>query len=156
DRVVQATSGGKLRAFAAADGQPLWTAELGGAPAGAAVFLGGVVLQATRTPGVLALDPKDGRVTARLGPRSVPPTPSPAALKPATVGAVIAAEGGQVRLVTPATLEVRWHRALQQSITSPPLVTRKRIFLAAGDRSIRSLKLSSGRQEWAQRVGSRI
>jgi hypothetical protein len=156
DRVLQATTGGKLRAFAAVDGRPLWSADLGGAPAGAAVFLGGVVLQATRTPEIVALDPRDGRVTGRLALESIPLPPEEARLKHGATGAVIAAEGGQIRLVDPATLEVHWHRALAQTITSPPLVTPDRIYLAAGDRSIRSLRLSSGRQTWAQRVGSRI
>jgi len=155
DRVLQPTSGGKLRAFALADGQPLWSTDLGGAPAGSAVFLGGVILQTTRTPELVALDPRDGKVTGRLPLESIPLPPEEARLKHG-VAAVVAAEGGQVRLVTPASLEVRWHRDLGQSITSPPLVTKKRIYMAAGDRSIRSLKLSSGRQEWAQRVGSRI
>ena len=156
DRVLQGTSGGKLRAFAASDGRPLWSADLGGAPAGAPVFLGGVVLQTTRTPEVVAVDPKDGKVTGRLALESIPLPPEEARLKRGVVAAVIAAEGGQVRLVEPAGLTVRWRRALEQSITSPPLVTHDRIYLAAGDRSIRSLKLSSGRQEWAQRVGSRV
>jgi outer membrane protein assembly factor BamB len=154
--VLQGTSGGRLRAFAASDGRPLWSADLGGAPAGAAVFLGGVVLQTTRTPEVVAVDPKDGKVTGRLALESIPLPPEEALLKHGVVAAVIAAEGGQVRLVEPAGLTVRWRRALEQSITSPPLVTPDRIYLAAGDRSIRSLKLSSGRQDWAQRVGSRI
>jgi len=156
DRVLQGTSGGKLRAFAASDGRPLWSADLGGAPAGPATFLGGVVLQTTRTPEVVAIDPKDGRVTGRLALESIPLPPEGAQLRHGVVGAVIAAEGGQIRLVEPAGLTVRWRRALEQSITSPPLVTRDRIFVAAGDRSIRSLKLSSGRQDWAQRVGSRV
>jgi hypothetical protein len=155
EAVVQSTSGGKLRAFAAADGRPLWSADLGGTPAGPAVFLGGVVLQTTRTPEVVALDPQDGHVTGRLPLESIPLPPEEARLKHG-LGAVIAAEGGQVRLVQPASLEVRWRRDLGQSITSPPLVTADRIYLGAGDRSIRSLKLSSGRQKWAQRVGSRI
>lgn len=155
NRVLQATSGGKLRAFALADGQPLWNADLGGAPAGPAVFLGGVVLQTTRTPELVALDPQDGKVTGRLPLESIPLPPEEARLKHG-VAAVVAAEGGQVRLITPGSLEVRWRRELGQSITSPPLVTKDRIYLAAGDRSIRSLKLKSGRQEWAQRVGSRI
>jgi len=43
-----------------------------------------------------------------------------------------------------------------QSITAPPLVTEDRVYVAAGDRSIRALKLSSGRQKWAQRTGSRV
>jgi hypothetical protein len=155
DRVLQPTSGGKLRAFALADGQPLWSADLGGAPAGAAVFLGGVILQTTRTPELVALDPRDGTVTGRLPLESIPLPPEEARLKHG-VAAVVAAEGGQVRLVALGSLEVRWRRELGQSITSPPLVTKDRIYLAAADRSIRSLKLSSGRQTWAQRVGSRI
>ncbi|HEV8198822.1 MAG TPA: PQQ-binding-like beta-propeller repeat protein [Candidatus Polarisedimenticolia bacterium] len=155
DRVLQPTSGGKLRAFALADGQPLWSVDLGGAPAGAAVFLGGVILQTTRTPELVALDPRDGTVTGRLPLESIPLPPEEARLKHG-VAAVVAAEGGQVRLVAPGSLEVRWRRELGQSITSPPLVTKDRIYLAAADRSIRSLKLSSGRQTWAQRVGSRI
>jgi outer membrane protein assembly factor BamB len=155
DRVLQPTTGGKLRAFALADGQPLWSADLGGAPAGPSVFLGGVVLQTTRTPELVALDPKDGKVTARLPLESIPLPPEEARLKHG-VAAVVASEGGQVRLVAPGSLEVRWRRDLGQSITSPPLVTKDRIYLAAADRSIRALKLSSGRQKWAQRVGSRI
>jgi len=109
----------------------------------------------TRTPELVALDPKDGKVTARLPLESIPLPPEEARLKHG-VAAVVASEGGQVRLVAPGSLEVRWRRDLGQSITSPPLVTKDRIYLAAADRSIRALKLSSGRQKWAQRVGSRI
>ncbi|HET8945707.1 MAG TPA: PQQ-binding-like beta-propeller repeat protein [Candidatus Polarisedimenticolia bacterium] len=155
DRILESTSGGKLRAFALADGQPLWSADLGGAPAGPAVFLGGVVLQITRTPELVALDPGDGKVTGRLALESIPLPPEAAWTKHGAA-AVVAAEGGQVRLVDPGSLDVRWRRDVGQSITSPPLVTRDRIYLAAGDRSIRSLKLKSGRQKWAQRVGSRV
>jgi outer membrane protein assembly factor BamB len=155
ERVLQSTTGGKLRAFAAADGRSLWSADLGGASAGAAVFIGGVVLQTTRTPELVALDPQDGRVTGRLALESIPLPPEEARLKHGPA-AVVAAEGGQVRLIQPASLEVRWRRDLGQSITSPPLVTADRIYLAAGDRSIRSLHLSSGRQKWSQRVGSRV
>ncbi|HYV19216.1 MAG TPA: PQQ-binding-like beta-propeller repeat protein [Verrucomicrobiae bacterium] len=155
EAILQATSGGKLRAFAASDGRALWSADLGGLPAGPAVLLWGSVLQTTRTPEVVSIDARDGRVTGRLALESIPMPPEEARPKHA-LAAVIAAEGGQVRLVDPATLKVHWRRDIGQAITSPPLVTRDRIYLGAGDRSIRSLKLSSGRQKWSQRVGSRV
>src|SRR5262249_20861797 len=95
-------------------------------------------------------------VIGRLALESVALPPQEAWLKHTIAAAVIASEGGQIRLIDPATLTVRWRRDLGQSITSPPLVTTHRIFLAAGDRSVRSLRLSSGHQTWAQRVGSRV
>jgi len=156
DRVLQGTSDGRLHAFAASDGRPLWTAELGAPPSTAPVVIAGTVLQGTRGPELLAIDPGDGTITGRLALESIPLPPVEARLRHGAPAAVIAAEEGQVRLVDPASLAVRWRRAVGQSITAPPLVTEDRVYLAAGDRSIRALKLSSGRQKWAQRTGSRV
>ena len=156
DRVLQATSDGRLHALRASDGQALWTAELGAAPAAAPVVIAGMALQATRGPEVLAIDPRSGAVASRLALESIPLPPVAARLKSGAMAAVIAAEEGQVRLADPLSLAVRWRRAIGQSITSPPLVTEDRVYLAAGDRSVRSLRLRSGRQTWAQRTGSRV
>ena len=156
ERVLQGTSDGRLHTLHAADGRPLWTTELGAAPAAAPVILGATVLQATRGPEILAIDGPTGAILARLALESIPLPPVEARLKNGAVAAVIATEEGQVRLVEPASLAVKWRRVLGQSITSPPLVTEDRVFLAAGDRSVRSLRLRSGRQTWAQRTGSRV
>ncbi|HZN04212.1 MAG TPA: PQQ-binding-like beta-propeller repeat protein, partial [Candidatus Polarisedimenticolia bacterium] len=112
ERVLQGTSDGRLQAFAASDGRPLWTADLGAAPAVAAVAIAGTILQATRAPEVLAINPEDGTVTARLALESIPLPPVEARLKDGAVEAVIAAEEGQIRLVEPGSLTVRWRRAL--------------------------------------------
>jgi len=156
DRVLQGTSDGRLHAFAAADGRPLWTAELGAPPSAAPVVIAGTVLQGTRGPELLAIDPDNGTITGRLALESIPLPPVEARVRHGALAAVIAAEEGQVRLVDPASLAVRWRRAVGQSITAPPLVTEDRVYVAAGDRSIRALKLASGRQKWAQRTGSRV
>lgn len=156
DRVFQGTSDGRLHAFAGADGRPLWVADLGSAPATAPVSIAGTLLQPTRGPEVLSINPEDGTITGRLALESNPLPPVEARLKKGAVEAVVGAEEGQVRLVEPGSLTVRWRRALGQTITAPPLVSDDRIYLAAGDRSVRSLRLKSGRQNWAQRVGSRV
>lgn len=156
DRVFQGTSDGRLHAFAAADGRPLWIAELGSAPAGAPVEIAGTLLQPTRAPEVLSIEPEAGTIVSRLALESIALPPVEARLKKGALEAVIAAEDGQVRLVEPGTLTVRWRRAIGQSITAPPLVSDDRVYVAAGDRSVRSLRLRNGRQTWAQRTGSRV
>jgi hypothetical protein len=67
---------------------------------------------------------------------------------------VVGTDHGMVVAIDPATLAVRWRRYVRQPVTAPVLIESKRVYVAVGDRSLRCLKLSSGKPIWRQRTGA--
>jgi len=147
--ILQATAAGELVALDARDGRTLWRVALGGAPVAPPALAAGSVLLATDAPELIALRPDDGRILARL------PLPGrPVAPEIAGEMAVVGTDHGMVLALDVPTLRVRWRRYLRRAVTAPPLVHDKRIYVAVADRSLRCLRLKSGRPLWRQRTGS--
>jgi outer membrane protein assembly factor BamB len=147
--ILQATATGDLVALDAHDGHTLWRAALGGAPVAPPALAAGSLLLATDAPELIAVRPDDGRVLARL------PLPGrPVAPEIAGEVAVVGTDHGMLLALDVPTLRVRWRRYLRHAVTAPPLVHDKRIYVAVADRSLRCLRLRSGRPRWRQRTGS--
>lgn len=149
DMILQPTATGDLVALDAHDGHTLWRAALGGAPVAPPAPAAGSVVLVTDAPELIALRPDDGRILARL------PLPGkPVAPEIAGEMAVVGTDHGMLLAVDIPTLRVRWRRYLRHAVTAPPLVHDKRVYVAVADRSLRCLRLKSGRPRWRQRTGS--
>jgi outer membrane protein assembly factor BamB len=148
-RVVVATSAGALVALDAGDGREIWRSALGAAPIAPPLVADGRMMVVTEAPALVAIDPASGAILGRLALPGRPVAPA--------IGhdiLVVGTDHGMVVAVDPATLHVRWRRYVRQAVTAPPLVERKRVYVAVADRSLRCLRLSSGHQIWRQRTGA--
>lgn len=150
DTVYQATKSGRLVALdGARGGRTAWSVELGSEPTSPPVEAGGRLLVAT-APALFSLDARDGRIVARRPLSGRPVTPP----EPAPGSVLIGTEGGILLSFDPERLEPRWRRDMQYAITSPVLVAKRRLYLGLADRSVRCLRLKSGRQMWRARTGA--
>lgn len=148
-RVLLATTAGTLVALDAGDGHEIWRAALGAAAIAPPLAAAGRLLVATAAPELVGLDPAAGTVLGRL---PLPGRPVAPAFGHDVL--VVGTDHGMVVAVDPATLRVLWRRYVRQPVTAPALVERKRVYVAVGDRSLRCLRLSSGKPIWRQRTGA--
>ncbi|HYV85196.1 MAG TPA: PQQ-binding-like beta-propeller repeat protein [Patescibacteria group bacterium] len=148
-RVLLSTTTGAVVALDAVDGSRDWRAVLGATPVAPPMAAGGRLLVATEAPELLALDPATGAVLGRI---PLPGRPVPPSLGEHLV--IVGTEHGMVVAVDPATLQVRWRRYLRMAVTAPVLIESKRVYVAVADRTLRCLRLSSGKQVWRQRTGA--
>jgi hypothetical protein len=146
--VYQATADGVI-ALSAADGSARWSARLGAAPVAPPLVLEAGILVATEAPGLALLDLRGGGVVAS---RTLPGRPT----APTVSGGVllVGTDHGMVATFDARTLAPRWRRYFRHAVTAPPLVVGRRVYVAVEDRSIRCLRLRSGRPIWSQRVGA--
>ena len=147
--IFQATAGGVLFALDARDGREIWRAPLGGVPVAPPVPAIDRLLLVTDAPEIIALRAENGNLLGRLALPGRPIAPWVA-----EDVAVVGTDHGMVVAIHVPTLAVRWRRYLRHPVTAPPLVHEGRVYVALADRSLRCLRLKSGRPLWRQRTGS--
>ncbi|MBI1950524.1 MAG: PQQ-binding-like beta-propeller repeat protein [Acidobacteria bacterium] len=148
--VFQATAAGRLTALKGSDGLPAWSADLGSGPAVPVRVFGRRVLVGTLDGTLLSIDAESGRIEARQALPGRPATaPEPA---PRTI--LIGTDHGFVLAFDEMSLKPLWRHSAGHAITSPPLFDAGRVFFAAADRTIRSLRFKSGRRCWTTRTGA--
>jgi putative pyrroloquinoline-quinone binding quinoprotein/putative pyrroloquinoline-quinone-binding quinoprotein len=148
--VFLATKKGLLFAVDAGEGEVLWSVDLGSPAAFPPRPSGGRLLVVTSAAGLIALDPKNGRLIARRPLPGRPTTPP----EPAHGFLLIGTDHGMLLALDETSLETRWSRYLRHPITAPAFVRGRRIYVAVGDRSLRCLRLRSGRPVWTFRTGA--
>ncbi|HXH28423.1 MAG TPA: PQQ-binding-like beta-propeller repeat protein, partial [Candidatus Polarisedimenticolia bacterium] len=146
--IYQGSQDGRL--FAVRDGIVLWTTTIGSAPAFPPRPMGGRLYVAVAAQELLSVDPGDGRIETRRalpGRPSTPPEPAPGSV-------LIGTEHGMVLCLTVPGLAVRWRYYAGQAITAPPLYYKRKVYLAALDRSLMALRFRNGHRLWRYDTGA--
>ena len=149
--VYQGSVSGRLYALRLEDGREIWRADVGGAPQTPPIAVHGRLLLATDLPELIAVDPAKGGVRQRL---PLPGRPGPPTLDGAVL--VVGTEHGMVLALDALSLRVLWRRYVRHAVTAPPFLYCKRVYVAVADRTLRCLRLASGRPLWRQRTGSTV
>lgn len=126
--------------------QPMWSAQVGAAPATVSpravddrlfvVGSGGVV--------VLALDLNSGREVWRVV------LSSPVTAGVGSDGDTVAVVTQENELVGISAGVVRWRQRLSAGAYTPPLVAGRRVFVLSVDRAVQAFDASSGQRLWSQ------
>ena len=140
----------RVAAFAAASGDPVWTAALSD-PAVALTAADGLVLVGTIEGYLIALSASDGaeRWRYQLPGRVTPPM----LVTPGRVS--VADEAGHVTVIETVTGQVRWQRRLDGRL-SPPAGTDDRLFVGSTTNAFWALRASDGATLWRWRMGGDV